>query len=444
MVPKEPLSEREIEILELVATGASNKEVAARLDISSNTVKVHMRNIFAKLEVRSRTEAIMAAMETGLLAPVGAMDESRITIFTVSPMSKEPVLWWQKALLFLALLAAITTMAWPQTRPVQARPLLSDPLRDTVSFDQQASTREIVGRWQELAQMPLPCSRLAVVTIGGELITIGGDFDGGVADSVEIYDVRSNTWRLGASKPTPVSNVAAVAIDGKVYVPGGCLADGSATQVMEVYDPGTNSWDEAPALPAPVCAHALATDGERIYVLGGWNGSEYVDDSYIFDVKREEWQTGEALSFPRGHAACVYVRGSLVLIGGYDGRRATDRVEILRVTGGEEDSQGWTQAPPMREARAGLGAVAIGDTIYVVGGGWSAAIAFNESLSLATGMWETWEAPVNGNYRNMGVTSDESTVYAVGGWMDGIMPNLFRYQAVYRLNLPLTQGGVRP
>ena len=64
---KEELSERELEVLQLVAGGATNKEIAARLFISENTVNYHMKNILAKLHLRNRAQAVAYALQSGLV-----------------------------------------------------------------------------------------------------------------------------------------------------------------------------------------------------------------------------------------------------------------------------------------------------------------------------------------------------------------------------------------
>ena len=63
----EPLSERELEVLRLVARGESNREIAAELVIAEGTVKNHLTNILAKLEVSDRTEAAVKARELGVI-----------------------------------------------------------------------------------------------------------------------------------------------------------------------------------------------------------------------------------------------------------------------------------------------------------------------------------------------------------------------------------------
>lgn len=63
----EPLSERELEILQCVATGASNREIANQLFIAEGTVKNHVTNILGKLGVRDRTQAAIKAKDMGLI-----------------------------------------------------------------------------------------------------------------------------------------------------------------------------------------------------------------------------------------------------------------------------------------------------------------------------------------------------------------------------------------
>ena len=63
----EPLSERELEILRLLAAGDSNKEIAAALFIAEGTVKNHVTNILGKLDARDRTQAALRARELGLI-----------------------------------------------------------------------------------------------------------------------------------------------------------------------------------------------------------------------------------------------------------------------------------------------------------------------------------------------------------------------------------------
>jgi LuxR family maltose regulon positive regulatory protein len=66
VAPVEPLSEREVEILQLLCLGASNREIALRLTLSENTVKFHLKNVYGKLGVSSRAQAIYVARQLPL------------------------------------------------------------------------------------------------------------------------------------------------------------------------------------------------------------------------------------------------------------------------------------------------------------------------------------------------------------------------------------------
>ena len=74
----ELLSEREKEMLKLLSTGMSNKEIASTLCLSVRTVKAHMSNIFTKMHVASRSEALIEAMKLGLITMEEIKKESGV------------------------------------------------------------------------------------------------------------------------------------------------------------------------------------------------------------------------------------------------------------------------------------------------------------------------------------------------------------------------------
>lgn len=66
---EEVLTERELFVLRLVTSGASNQEIAEDMSLSVNTVKTHLKNILSKLQLGNRTQAAMYAMQHGLVSP---------------------------------------------------------------------------------------------------------------------------------------------------------------------------------------------------------------------------------------------------------------------------------------------------------------------------------------------------------------------------------------
>jgi len=65
--PRIALSERELQVLKLIAKGLGNKEIGAELDIAEDTVKIHIKNIFGKLDVIDRTQAVVMAWQRGFV-----------------------------------------------------------------------------------------------------------------------------------------------------------------------------------------------------------------------------------------------------------------------------------------------------------------------------------------------------------------------------------------
>jgi DNA-binding CsgD family transcriptional regulator len=437
------LTEREQEILRMVATGITNREIGYRLSISINTVKVHLRNIFAKLGAESRTEATMIAVREGWVVVEGTEeipgdegDKTPAALQALPAAPEPPLPRFKRVALIAALLFTATGVAatWPR----------SDPQTDTgpglppIPVSEQrpplvAETGE--SRWHEKSQMPTRRAYLALAAVERRIFAIAGQTPEGITAAVEVYDPEDDIWTRGRNKPTPATYVSAAVIGTDVYVPGGCGAEGTPTQIVEVYDTLTDSWHEVSPLPEPRCAYALTTLDDRLYLFGGWDGRQYVATVYIHDPQMDTWAEVAPMNTRRGFAAAAPLAGSLYVVGGYDGKRELTTCILYDPAAGT-----WKECAPLAVGRGELGLVNLGGQLYAIGGGgWTSYLGFNERYNPTDDAWSAIETPLVGEWRSPGVVVFETTIYAIGGWSSDYLSLSQVYEPLpFRIFIPVS------
>ena len=439
-----PLSEREMEIVRLVATGASNRQIARDLYISVNTVKVHLRNVFAKLELNSRTEVAMYAVRQGWIAVKDAPPEVETeeaaeageASDTSSPAGRRRwrVLAIGGAVVLLILILLGGAMASGFI------PLLATPTAPVSSPSGPGGTVvALPPRWRERAPLPAPRAGLALAVCEGRLYAIGGETSAGVVGSVTRYDPRSDTWTARAAKPTPVTDVGAALLGGRIFVPGGRTASGQVTNQMEVYDPESDAWTVVASLPISLSAYALTAFEGQLYLFGGWDGSRFVATTYAYDPVQDAWTTRAPMPTARGYAGAVVADGKIFVVGGYDGHHdltANEEYAPSKDNGGEGTP--WTVRAPLPTGRGGAGVTVVANLIHVVGGGWTEGQSASLKYNVRDDRWEEFKTPTTGVWRNMGVGAVDAKIYCVGGW-DGAQPiaSNREYQALYIIIIPM-------
>ncbi len=245
-VPTDPhASERELEVARELVTGTSNAEITRTLIISPHTVKVHVRNIFEKLEVNSRTEATMVLLQKGW-----------VTVPGVSPVSDEELIpdarslddvairpfAWQHVYMLGALVLVLLALWAPTLNSRSAEPvdLLSDSSLGVIG----APVVTTLPRWEaaytahQRTQPPGRRSARRDALCAGRSPPARRDARSG-------HSVRSALKPVhGADAPAlpePVANLAAAALNGHIYVAGGSRTDASGATT--IYD---NFWRYTP------------------------------------------------------------------------------------------------------------------------------------------------------------------------------------------------------
>ncbi len=447
-----PLSERELEIVRLLATGATNLQIAQELIISVNTVKVHLRNIYAKLEVGSRTEATMLAVRMGWVdvprteegeepEPSGeqaAQERRTLPAPSVRPVPERwpPVPLFKRVTLVLATFLALFALFLPQVIGSDATEGTPDPIREVFPTATPASGSSS-GRWRTRAQMPTPRSGLAVVVHDGKVYAIGGVDNEGATGEVEVYDPETDAWTIGVPKPLPAGFVTAALVEDQVagtarfYVPGGIGEGEQPLDALEVYDPALDVWESRAPLPKALSAYALVSWDGSLYLFGGLTEEGYSDSVYRYDPEADRWEPRMPMEQARAFLGAAVVNDIVYVVGGFDGENELDVCDAY-----DPANDTWTPCSPMALQRGGLALVTVRGMVYAVGGGMDSYLAFNERYDPHNGTWGRLETPVMGQWRGLGLVYVKPDIYAIGGWSDGNLSVNEAYQALFVIVVP--------
>jgi DNA-binding CsgD family transcriptional regulator len=475
------LSEREQEILRLVAAGLSNQQIAYQLGISVNTVKVHLRNVFGKIGVASRTEATMYAVRAGIVAVgqpqaevpadvdaeqptmLGAeaapdiasrlqpqldatvsvpparddvvtmpeVETTQVGAHQQAPAAATPVRQYLLAivggLVIISVIVGVWALERQDNQAAQASPAPSANQPTASSSD---------NRWHELPDVRTPRAAFAIASVGERIYVIGGENETGVMGSMERYDARSETWTELSQKPTPVADTHAVVIGGKLYIPGGRTSSEpqSVTNVFERYDPITQAWERLPDLPQPRSGYALATLEGKLYLFGGWDGTSYRQEAWEYDPERENWRERTVMPTARAFAEASVVDGDIYVLGGEneDGPLASNEM----YTPAEEGAQPWEKRAPLLQPRSHFGSTVALSNVYVLGGEPTDAAPL--MYDVRTDSWQTLDVPPQAIGSNPGVALLDTMVMSIGGLLedDTYSSQMQGYQALYKIFQP--------
>lgn len=452
----EPLSDRELEILRLVATGASNKEIASALVISPNTVKVHLRNIFTKIGVVSRTEATLFAIKHGVVAkpqsnestPVPEDPEVEKNVFfpdsplaqinkiqaTTRPvLERKPVInrfFWIIAITALATIILIITLM------LRSEKQTNTPLLPT----QQRAPLPSSSRWTQEAQMPGLRFGMGTIFYNNMFFIIGGNDGKNVTSDVYQLDVSSQKWQRMAGKPTATEGARAILIGERVFMPGGKTANGQPSRILEVYDPRQNRWNQKSPLPFPLSDYASSAYEGQLYLFGGWNGSEYSNQVLIYNPQTDTWSTGSPLPSGRAFASAEVKEGKILLIGGYDGSSALTEVLIYIPSRDIPDDSPWEKGPEIPAGRYGMSSTSLANMVFLFGGkGSSDTDLPSLVLQPESKNWVEVDMPEMAMTYQGSAQSAGNFIHLFGGMLDTSPTDQhISYQAIYTISIPFT------
>lgn len=489
MTPEQPISEREREILRLVATGATNQQIAQQLNISINTVKVHLRNIFGKIGAASRTEATIYAVRAGIVtidqagaAGSPAAVEPRVSsVAVLEHPTPEPAAADEPAPAALAPAPEPAAHPAPELAlaPTPRPAAVVEPGPATAGLDAPAEPREarraglvpamlgvlvalvalgvagvLIGpllrppdgaglnpsataqpaqSWSTQPNLPEGRAGSAAAAFGGRLLLVGGDTAGGVSGTVLQFEPASKSWAELPAKPTAVADIQAGMIGGELLVPGGRRSDGQISAELEILNLSSRTWRRAKAMPAPRSGYALAALDGKLYVFGGFDGRQFCREVFVYDPSSDTWSTRTPMPEARGFAtaAAAASDGTIFVIGGENERGPLAANQVY--TPSQEGAQPWRERRSLPRPVSKLGSGSVSSYIYTFGGGGQLY-----RYDIRADAWETLDpSPEEIGARPAVASSDNTSLFIFGGQAGQLRNSVLEYRAVYVTILPV-------
>ncbi len=437
----EQLSDREKEILRLVATGLSNKEISRDLVISINTVKVHLRNIYQKLEVASRTEATYVAIQAGLVLPNSGMSSSGTIIDETGAISNRTraLLFWRNQnpgfyiAIFIVILVVFTSVIIGYQIINASNAPIPDPER--------GSTENIaVDRWEIKSELPFQLENFATSVIDNQIYAVGGESESGVSGGIFRYTIDDAFWERLSDKPVPVTDIDASVIGNKLYLPGGKLDDRNIINDLAVYDPILDQWMNLENLPEARSGYSSIAYEGRLYLFGGWDGENVRGTIFIYDPINNNWTVSESeLPQPIMNAGIAVANGRIFIIGGENQTGTVDSVYVYNPSLDISDQNSWSEVSALENPRANMAVVSLADLIYIFGGAQSSTDEyFGYQYSPSDDIWQPIESPMESGLSGLGAEAVDTYIYLFGGSIASRqMSSFYAYKAIYTIAIPV-------
>jgi N-acetylneuraminic acid mutarotase len=239
--------------------------------------------------------------------------------------------------------------------------------------------------WVSLPSLPFGVHHTNIAAVDGKLYYLGGliakggnIFRSQVSGEGMVFDpkVKVAKWNPIASMPDARGSCAMGVFENTIWCAGGLAAGMKAVDIVSSYDTKNDKWTSHPDLKLPEArdhAGAAVVDGV-FYVIGGRVGrtDQNRDTVFALDLQKpmegRRWFGKRTMPSSRGGLAAAAAGKKIWTFGGEGNVNSTKGV-FGDVAVYDVESESWTVGPPMKDPRHGFGAAAVGDKLYVPGGG---------------------------------------------------------------------------